>query len=338
MEKPKPKRPARSSKTEAQEEFTAMLPTLAATPAEADKPTQLKKAADNVVLKNASAYTVDNIIKGLADLNINLGKSLSDLSGKLTTEAAKLTELQKAIEIQSTRLKELHDIDAAAVSLKALLEAQSERKAAYESEMAETTTAFGAETSRKRDEWKREQAEHDLAMKERDANLKKAREREQEEYDYALALARKKDSEANAAREKDMAERVAALETREKEYNEMKRKVELFPKELADAVKKAEDAARLAAQQRAETDAKLIAKEIEGDKRVSAMKISSLEEAVAKQAAQIEMLTKQLAATNVQVQDIAVKAIEGASGIKALAAVNEIALEQAKTSSTKKGN
>ena len=37
-----------------------------------------------------------------------------------------------------------------------------------------------------------------------------------------------------------------------------------------------------------------------------------------------------------QVQDIAIKAIEGASGVRALHAVNEIALEQAKDVSAKK--
>ncbi|MGA2772203.1 MAG: hypothetical protein ABSG26_15425 [Bryobacteraceae bacterium] len=39
---------------------------------------------------------------------------------------------------------------------------------------------------------------------------------------------------------------------------------------------------------------------------------------------------KQLAAAKQQVRDIAVKAIEGASGAKALSPVNQIAMEQAK--------
>jgi hypothetical protein len=337
MEKSKPKKSPRTTKAEAQEEFVALLPAVAAaSSAETDKPTEMRKASDKTVLNKASAYTVENIIKGTADLNFNLGKALSDLSAKLTTEANKLAELQKAIDIQSTRLKELHDIDAGAVSLKALLETHSERKASFESEMAEKTAAFEADIARRREEWKREQIEHDLAVKERDADLKKSREREQEEYNYALALARKKDSDAVAAREKEIAEKSAVIAARESEFNELKRKGDLFPQELANAVKKAEEAVKVAAQKQAEADAKLMAKEIEGDKRVSALKIASLEEKIAAQTTQLESLTKQLAAANTQVQDIAVKAIEGASGLKALSAVNEIALEQAKTSASKK--
>jgi len=41
-------------------------------------------------------------------------------------------------------------------------------------------------------------------------------------------------------------------------------------------------------------------------------------------------LEKQLAGARLQVQDISVKAIEGASGARALAHINRIAMEQAK--------
>jgi colicin import membrane protein len=54
------------------------------------------------------------------------------------------------------------------------------------------------------------------------------------------------------------------------------------------------------------------------------------EEALTRSAAQIATLEKQLAEAKQQVQDIAVKAIEGASGARALSHINQIAMEQAK--------
>jgi hypothetical protein len=51
---------------------------------------------------------------------------------------------------------------------------------------------------------------------------------------------------------------------------------------------------------------------------------------VARQQAQIAAIEKQLGEAKQQVQDIAVKAIEGASGAKALSHINQIAMEQAK--------
>ena len=54
------------------------------------------------------------------------------------------------------------------------------------------------------------------------------------------------------------------------------------------------------------------------------------DEAIARQQSQIAALEKQLADAKQQVQDIAVRAIEGASGAKALSHINQIAMEQAK--------
>ena len=103
-----------------------------------------------------------------------------------------------------------------------------------------------------------------------------------------------------------------------------------FPAELTAAVEKAEKEATARSENRAKVEAQLLGKAVEGDKRVAELKIKALEETVAKQLIQVEALTRQLNDANAQVQAIAVKAIEGASGAKALSAINEIAIEQAK--------
>ena len=76
-----------------------------------------------------------------------------------------------------------------------------------------------------------------------------------------------------------------------------------------------------------------MAKEREADGRVSELRIKTLEESFARQTTQIAALQKQLDDAKQQVQDIALKAIEGASGARALSHVNQIAMEQAKTRS-----
>lgn len=79
----------------------------------------------------------------------------------------------------------------------------------------------------------------------------------------------------------------------------------------------------------------LLAKSKEKEK-IAELEIKTLESTIAKQATQIESLSKQLNNATSQVQNIAVRAIEGASGVKALSAVNEMALEQAKNVDAKK--
>jgi hypothetical protein len=66
------------------------------------------------------------------------------------------------------------------------------------------------------------------------------------------------------------------------------------------------------------------------EKRMAELRAKTLEQALARNAAQIATLEKQLAEAKQQVQDIAVKAIEGASGASALSYIDQIAMEQAK--------
>ena len=71
----------------------------------------------------------------------------------------------------------------------------------------------------------------------------------------------------------------------------------------------------------------------ESEKKMSELKIKTLEETLSRASAQINTLQTQVDEAKKQVQDIAVKAIEGASGAKALSHINQIAMEQAKTRS-----
>jgi len=70
-------------------------------------------------------------------------------------------------------------------------------------------------------------------------------------------------------------------------------------------------------------------KDAEAEKRFGELRVKTLEDTVSHQQAQIATLEKQLADAKQQVQDIAVKAIEGASGARALSHINQIAMEQA---------
>lgn len=129
--------------------------------------------------------------------------------------------------------------------------------------------------------------------------------------------------------------RATAIAAQEAELAELKRKVERFPAELATAVKNAEGTTKSAVLRDIEAQRTLREKEIEGETKVLELKIASLQDVVAKQAAQIEALSKQLTAATAQVQQIAVKAIEGASGLRTFATLNEMANEQARKAAQK---
>jgi hypothetical protein len=316
-----------------------------------DKQAEIKKAAEIAVVEKASTYTVESIIKGLANLNIYVGKALNDLSRELTVEANKLTEIREAIAVESKNLEELHDIHLAADTLASLIKEHAERKAAFEAERTKEESEFENLILEKKLDWKQEQDAYTAALKENEARLKKEREREREEYEYNLSLARKKERDAyeaqKAALQQSLAEqrqnqerefsiREAALKAQESELAELRAKVEAFPSQLAAAVERAVIDATAKVENQAKLEGQLLAKEVEGDKRVATLKIAALEEIVTKQMGQIEVLTKKLDEANSKVEEIAVKAIEGASNARALSTINEIAMEQAKNLSGKR--
>lgn len=195
--------------------------------------------------------------------------------------------------------------------------------------MVEKEKRLATQMREKREEWEKEQAEYIY-------NLSLARKKEQDEYDQRKAALERELQEKLAAQEKTLADREAALLARENELNELRAKAENFQAALDKAVREAEERTATAVQERAEMAARLAAKEVEGEKKVLDLKIATLQELVDKQALQIESLTRQLAEANGQVQAIAVKAIEGASGARTLTTVQEIALEQAKQAKLQK--
>src|SRR5262249_44078192 len=155
LEKPTVRLSLKSTKEEmlkAYNDLVARFQEKAATSSE--KQVEAKKTAEANVVEKASNYTVESIIKGLANVNIYVGKALTDLSRELTAEANKLTEIREAIAIETKHLEELHDIRLAADTLANLLQDYTQKKAAFEVESEEERSQFEADMTARRAEWK----------------------------------------------------------------------------------------------------------------------------------------------------------------------------------------
>jgi len=310
-----------------------------------DRQAERKQAEEKRLVSDASQHTVEGIVKGLAQIKLEIGGALDNLEERLIAEFKKLSDLQQAIEIERKNLEEIHDITVNAGSLAALLQAQKEKKAQFEKEMDEKRGAFDAEWAQKRLEWKREQDVHEQSVKERDARLKKEREREEEEYTYSLQLKRKKEHDAYEAKkaaldkelaekriavERELSEREASLSVREKEYEELKAAVTQFPERMEKAIKDTEKSVTERLESRYRHEAALAAKEIEGERRLHAQIVSALEAKIKEQETYIRQLTQKSDDAGKQVQNIAIKAIEGASAQRLLSKHFEVAKESAK--------
>ena len=324
------------TKAEVQKEFGEIQDQVEAAREMVDeKSEEVARLREAEVRQAAGLITTESVVQKISELGLEIGKGLAGISEQLTEQVRLLATVREAVVLERKQLEQLHKIDVAATALDQMMQDYAREKQRLEAEIAEQRQAWEEESSR----MERERKEQDEALKKQrqreieDYEYKKLLERKkaQDKYEEEVRLLEKKNQERQETLEKGWQQREVALKEHEEELVRLRKEEENFPARLQSEA----DAAALRTRQetgaRFEHELLVLKKDAESEKRLAELRIRTLEETLAHQAAQIATLEKYLAEANQQVQDIAVKAIEGASGAKALAHINQIAMEQAKT-------
>jgi colicin import membrane protein len=335
MAKATPSRTKRS-KPEVEKEFNKIVDEVSEQKESANtKIEELSRLRDTEIRQAVEDISVEGVVQKLSGLSLEISKALADLSGKLVAEVEKLTSIREAVALESKELERLHKIDIAATAIDQLVQDYQSQKQQFE-----------AEVSAQRETWAAEELERAREQKEYEDNLKRQRQREVEDYEYKKSLERKKaqdkydedqrllekkNKEKQEELQKSWMQRELALKEKEEEWARLQKEVADFPGRLKKETDLAVGNAVKSAEQRFEQQVVLLRKDSESEKRLGELQIKSLQDTAARQSAEIEKLQALLEEAKRQVQDIAVKAIEGASGAQALSQINKIAMEQAKT-------
>lgn len=281
------------------------------------------------VLEVASTYTVDSIIKGLADLQLEFGGIVRQLSEKLANENSKLDELKLAIEIETQHLQELQDIRIAADTVHILNQEHQEQLNILEQNNSSQKQLLEKAIIEQRKSWQQEQSEYESILLQQNELLLRERQRETEDYQYRLELTRKINTDAYDSRKRNLEREVQEItQIREKQWTEREtllteqqplfkenlKKIESFNVELEEAIKKAREEAIRDVHQDAKVKADLFEKEWQSTKQNYELKVQDLEGSTIKQIEQIHGLENQLQAAMKQSQDLAMRAFENASG------------------------
>ena len=335
---PKPTKPplrAKRPRAEVQEEFSAIREEV-----EAAKKTVEPKREESLRQQEADlraavgGLSVEGVAQQMSSLSLEISKALSGLSDKLIEEVNRLASIRQAVELEQKELQRLHKIDIGATALDQLVQDYRLEKEREEAEIAAQRAA-----------WEEESQRTERERKENEENLKKLRQREMDDYEYKKVLERKraqdkydeevravekKNKEKQETLEKDWSRRETMLREQEEELARLRKESQEFAGRLRTESEQAAAQASKVAEAKFDQQILILKKDGEADKRLADLRIKTLEETIAGQAAQIASLQKQLDQAKQQVQEIALQAIEGASGAKALAHINQIAMEQAK--------
>ena len=287
------------------------------------KEQEAEKAKNKQLLEVASTYTIDSIVKGLADLQLDFGSIINGLSEKLSAESSKLDELKRGIEIETAQLQQLQQIRVVADGLYILTQEHQEKITALEQSAASQREVIEKDTTQKRKVWEKEQQEFDTTVQETTALTIKEREQETADYRYELERTRKVETDEyeetkrklerelqQFTREKDKnwTEREKFLTDNQAEFAKNQTKAAGFEEELKQAHVKAKEEAIQEVSREAKVKADLVDKEWEGTKQGYELKVLSLQQTIGRQTEQIAEISAQLQATMKQAQDLAMKA------------------------------
>ena len=294
----------------------------------ATKEEEAQKEKNQGILEEASSYTVDNIVNGMASLQLDFGNIINELSQRLTTEVTKLDQIKQAITVETDQLAQIKKVRLVADTLHILRQEHQEKIRILESRTAEEQETIEKEREQTRKAWEKQQEEFELNQQEYGEIL--AQEREQQEADYQYEIERDRQmemdeyeegkrlqerelAEAGEEKEKDWANREKFLADNQELFTENQQKVAGFEEELKQAYTKAKGDAIKEAERKAKVEADLTEKGWEAAKQGFDLKVASLESTIERQREEVAELMSQLQTANTQAQSLAMRAFQSSA-------------------------
>jgi len=294
-------------------------------------------------VKKVETLSTETISRNIDSLKYEIGSLLAKLNSSLDSEVQKYEDIQKAISIKEEELKEIYEIEKSALSLAAFIETQNLKRAEFDDEMAAKKESLIKEIESTRFDWKKEKDEFESIEKEQDEFNKKKRAREKEEYEYGfkrekqLSENKLKDDHQKIEKEfnekmeqlkRELDEREKAVSVSEDKFIDQQKKLDNYQNELSAAVDKAIKDTTDRLNREFSNNEELLLKQFEGEKNVLETKINNFEKNNIEQNKKINELSSRIDEAYQKVQDVAVKAIEGASNLKSLNELQKILAEK----------
>lgn len=314
------------------------------------KSSETPQIQTKVVYEMPKTHEVAGIIAHIHNVQKGISPALSEISGKMTIEAEALATLQETINDKKENLAKLYDLKVENGILDKLVTEYEEKQTQYTEENKKRQETYQQDLAEKQKTWQKEQKNHQKKTTEHKEKDDLEYQRNYKEHEYDLQLSRKAEKDNYEQKKKTLQHILSDLReqqdevwaTQEKqvkdhedEFEKFKKEAEEIPTKLEKETKKAEYEGKAIIEKDAKIKADLLAKEVENAHKVYEMKISVLESNIKGQEARLATLDKQLETVLKQVQDLAIKALEGTTNQKSFDAVREIALEQAKNQTKK---
>lgn len=289
------------------------------------KEQEAEKEKNQQLLETVAGYTIDNIVNGMAALQLDFGSAMDELSQKLETEWGKLDELKQGIATRHEHLQQLRQVRLVADALYILRQENEAKLSILEANTTTEREEITKEMTQTRKVWEKEQQEFEAKIAEARELLARQQEGEEGDYNYETERLRKIEMDeyreqkrlqerelaaANRDKEKAWAAREQFLADNEAEFGDNETKIAGFDDKLAQEYNKAKEEAIKKAEREGKVKADLLEKEWKADQQGYEFKIQSLQETITRQTEQIGEINAQLQATTTQAQNLAMRAFQ----------------------------
>jgi hypothetical protein len=259
------------------------------------------------VLNSVKGLNFDSVSRELATVQVEVQKTLAELSAKLSEQLQKLDNIEETIRLKQEELKQLHQIEATSTTLDELEAEIREKREAWAEEQDQWKRDFEEMKQDQRKAWKREEDDYQYQLKQKHTKTEDA-------LQEMLAQKAKANREQQEQLEKQWSEREAELKKREQELGELREFKASAPEMIKKAVNADVAIATNSLKKEYEHKQIIAAKDAETDKRLAESQIQGLQQTIIKQQAQIDDLRAQLVEAHQRVTEISHKALESASG------------------------
>lgn len=322
---------SRTSRTKA--DLAADLSALQAGVSSADvadpKTQELQRARDTEVRAATKDVSVEKVVETIGKTTVDVSRSLNAVSEQLVAKVQELETTSAAVTLAQAELEQLHGKEVVASSIQSLLADHDAKVRELDDQIAQ-----------RRAEWAKEEQQHLVAVRERDAEVQKNRQREQADYTYnqtikirtaeqdfaeKIRLQQVDNRNKQEGFERNWAEREALLKSRENHVAELEAQVAAFPETLKKEVGREVGIATNSLKRDYDFKIAMMEKDAKSADALLRQQIGSVEAQNKVQTATVTDLQSKLADAQKQVSDIASKALESASGSLALDRVSQLA-------------
>jgi chromosome segregation ATPase len=278
---------------------------------------KVEQTEAKVVLDSVKDLDLPTVVNEVGGLQVMVQGALAKLSTDLTTKIQQMEQVEQAIVIKQTRLKELFDIENEAVSLDDMRAQHAAEVEAHDKAMEEKALDWKEEQNARDKRWKREAEDHEY-------NTRMTQQRVKEEFDAEVARAKRAEQMRQEALNKSWAERENELKAKEQEFVSLKEQVAGFDAKLKAEVAKAEQIVANTLKRQNEHEIQLLKKDIEAERSLHQTKVGAMDDTINNLQEQIKTLQDQLTSARNDAKEVATQAFQSVSGQAVSAALTKV--------------